>query len=420
MSEQTGGHIFLSHGSENRDEANAITRYLEERGLKVWIAPRDVRPGVDYSEALQEAIEACAAFVVLVTDKANKSPYVRVETEMAFSLHKPIFPVRTTDVKPGPGLALFLKIRHWTDAFGPQREESMDRLARELRAATGVSDPALAAEAASAPSGPAPEAAPVPAPSPAASSQWPAAASSAPPSPHREAGPSPSATGGAPADDEDLLRAYVGPNADHYLARWRSGTGGWSWTAFLFTAFWAAYRKMWPFAAGLAAAFLVLMGLGTVGPILNALCSVGILLIAIWFGLNGNRLYKRQADTALAGLGGEDRNSALGRARAAGGTSIGAMAGLIVLFLAVSAGLFFLMRPTTAVPVIPAEQPAVQGGGEQPAQPQPAEPGAQPQPQPADPSQPQPQQPQPQPGDEYYTPPPEEEPPTEGFYDPPQ
>ena len=105
----TGGHIFLSHGSENRDEANALTRYLEEQGLKIWIAPRDVRPGVDYSEALQQAIEQCSAFIVLVTDKANKSPYVRVETEMAFSLHKPIFPVRPTDVKPGPGFTSLVR-----------------------------------------------------------------------------------------------------------------------------------------------------------------------------------------------------------------------------------------------------------------------------------------------------------------------
>jgi hypothetical protein len=419
MSDRTGGHIFLSHGSENRDEANAITRYLEERGLTVWIAPRDVRPGVDYSEALQEAIEGCAAFVVLVTDTANKSPYVRVETEMAFSLHKPIFPVRTTEVKPGPGLALFLKIRHWTDAYGPGREESMDRLARELRAATGVPDPAPAQEAAAPPPA-AEEIAPPPA-SP-ASSQWPAAAaaSSAPQMPLRETGPSPSATASGPPEDEELLRAYVGPNADHYLARWRRGTGGWSWTAFLFTAFWAAYRKMWPYAGAIAATFLVLSILGALSPVVNALSSAMILAIAVWLGLNGNRLYRRQAETALSGVGCEDRASALGRARAAGGTSVGAMAALLVLFLLVNVGILYLLWPSAPLPAVAAEQPGLQGEGGQAAEPQPANPGAQPQPQPADPNQAQQPQPQPQPGEEYYTPPAEEEPPTEGFYDPPQ
>lgn len=99
----------------------------------MWIAPRDVRPGMDYSEQLQAAIEECAAFVVIVTNSANKSPFVRVETEMAFSLDKPIFPVRMSEAMPGPGLALFLKIKHWTNAFGAGRDMSLERLARELR-----------------------------------------------------------------------------------------------------------------------------------------------------------------------------------------------------------------------------------------------------------------------------------------------
>ena len=44
------GHVFISHGSENSDEANALCAFIESRGVKAWIAPRDVRPGIDYSE----------------------------------------------------------------------------------------------------------------------------------------------------------------------------------------------------------------------------------------------------------------------------------------------------------------------------------------------------------------------------------
>ena len=147
------GHVFISHGSENSDEANALCAFIEGRGVKAWIAPRDVRPGIDYSEELQLAIEACAAFVVLVTETANKSPYVRAETEMAFSCHKPIFPVRQADIKPAAGLALFLKIRHWTDAYGRHRDAALDRLALELQTVVGLAPP-----------GPAPVTAPRPAP----------------------------------------------------------------------------------------------------------------------------------------------------------------------------------------------------------------------------------------------------------------
>jgi hypothetical protein len=135
-------HVFISHSSDDREEANFVATYLEQRGARIWIAPRDVRPGRDYSEQLQQAIEDCGAFVVLVTGRSNKSPYVRVETEMAFSLEKPIFPVRTSDVAPGPGLALFLKIKHWTDAFGAAREQNLARLAEEVKYVIGQNDSA--------------------------------------------------------------------------------------------------------------------------------------------------------------------------------------------------------------------------------------------------------------------------------------
>lgn len=164
------GHVFISHGSENSDEANELCTFIELSGVKAWIAPRDVRPGIDYSEALQDAIENCAAFVVLVTEMANKSPYVRAETEMAFSCHKPIFPVRMSDIKPAAGLALFLKIRHWTDAYGKGRQANLDRLMLELQTACGLAPPTP----------PAPVRAPSP-PSKAAAPPLPAPAAPAPP-----------------------------------------------------------------------------------------------------------------------------------------------------------------------------------------------------------------------------------------------
>ena len=130
-------YIFISHSSDEAADAQGLCAFLEQHGLRAWIAPRDVRPGRDYSEQLQQAIENCGAFLVLVSKSANSSPYVRVETEMAFSLDKPLFPIRTSEVAPGKGLALFLKIKHWTDAFGPQREHNLRRLVEELHFVLG-------------------------------------------------------------------------------------------------------------------------------------------------------------------------------------------------------------------------------------------------------------------------------------------
>src|SRR5688572_11803937 len=208
-------HVFVSHSSDNRELANDLAAFLEARGVRIWIAPRDVRPGMDYSEQLQLAIESAVAFVVLVTDMANKSPYVRAETEMAFSSHKPIFPVRTTDMQPAPGLAFFLKIRHWTDAFGSSRVDNLDRLVRELQALSGTSAPATPATPATPSSGAAMPAPPPPAPPPAAPAAAASAAAAFMPAAEASAGTAPPAAPTVPTapEEEEKWRAAIGKNA---------------------------------------------------------------------------------------------------------------------------------------------------------------------------------------------------------------
>jgi len=126
------GHIFVSYSSADRAFAEDLVRQLESGGNRIWFAPRNVRPGIDYSEQIQAAIESAGAFIIIISDAANESDFVRAETEMAFSRRRPIFPVRRSTVPPAPGLALFLQLRHWTDAFGPGRHEAVARLSREL------------------------------------------------------------------------------------------------------------------------------------------------------------------------------------------------------------------------------------------------------------------------------------------------
>jgi len=324
------GHVFISHGSDNRGEANELCAFIESKGVKAWIAPRDVRPGMDYSEELQRAIEGCVAFVVLVTEMANKSPYVRAETEMAFSNSKPIFPIRLSDIKPAAGLAFFLKIRHWTDAYGNDRAASLDRLAAELQTLGGVEPRAEAAPASLAP--------PRPAPTPPA----------APPAP-------PAAPPPPPAADDELLAAAIGPNADFYRERWRQldATGAktnWSWAACLANMYWLAYRKMWLPLVLFVAALLVLSVLGSAGPVMGRitlLLSIGLSFVT---GSLGILWYRKHVARLVAGTAGLDREAALARLRAKGGASrlalwigLGATA-LFVLLLAAAGAMIEARR----------------------------------------------------------------------------
>ena len=319
----TKGPVFVSHSSDNRELAGELAAFLEARGIRVWIAPRDVRPGMDYSEQLQLAIEEASAFVVLVTENANKSPYVRAETEMAFSTHKPIFPVRITDIQPAAGLALFLKIRHWTDAYGKSKKANLDRLARELQVLGGVE---AAGDGTTPPSsGTSPPQAPPPSQPAAGSAMGFASPGAASP---RPAQPLPAFP--ASGAEEEKWRAAVGPKAEYYLGRWKqmaekNKATNWNWAACLANLFWFAYRKMWLPMAGVLVAIVVLAVIGAASP--QAAKITLLLNIAITFvtGTFGNHLYRLQIAKLVAETVGQDQAAALETLRRRGGVSLPAL-----------------------------------------------------------------------------------------------
>ena len=74
---------FISYASPDRERANEIARTLEARGLRCWIAPRDVRVGHDYGAEIIHGIERARCLVLVLSDPANESPFVRREVVTA-------------------------------------------------------------------------------------------------------------------------------------------------------------------------------------------------------------------------------------------------------------------------------------------------------------------------------------------------
>ena len=81
---------------------------LELRGISCWISPRDIPMGKEYGEAIIAGIENTAATILVLSEQANESIFVRREIERAVSKGKPVFPVRIRNVLPSTGLELFI------------------------------------------------------------------------------------------------------------------------------------------------------------------------------------------------------------------------------------------------------------------------------------------------------------------------
>ncbi|MEQ1580768.1 MAG: TIR domain-containing protein [Steroidobacteraceae bacterium] len=124
--------VFVSHASEDHALAEQVCALLEQRGLKCWIAPRDVGAGAEWDEAILDAIERSRAYLLILSAHANRSSFVKNELNRAFSVKKPIVTFRIEDVLPGRSLELYLARHHWTDAFPPPLEPRVDQLASSL------------------------------------------------------------------------------------------------------------------------------------------------------------------------------------------------------------------------------------------------------------------------------------------------
>jgi formylglycine-generating enzyme required for sulfatase activity len=118
--------VFLSYSRNDREAAVALRSALEQAGLSVFKDDDSIRVGDRWVERLQDALEGCSAFVLLV-GRDGVQRWVGAEAQVALARHLsphdeaqrlPIFPILLGEARPEglpPFLALFQAIR-WAPA----------------------------------------------------------------------------------------------------------------------------------------------------------------------------------------------------------------------------------------------------------------------------------------------------------------
>ena len=108
--------VFISHSSRDHDLAVAVCASIEQRGLKCWIAPRDIHPGQPWGASIVQALDECPVLVLVLTENANVSHHVVREIERADGKLSRIITFRVDDLILNPSLEYFLSADHWLDA----------------------------------------------------------------------------------------------------------------------------------------------------------------------------------------------------------------------------------------------------------------------------------------------------------------
>jgi len=84
---------LISHVEEDYNEAKPLMRALERLGYDVWIFERDALPAVDYVSQIVSAINACEAFILVISPHALSSVHVDKELVAAYKKDKVLIPV---------------------------------------------------------------------------------------------------------------------------------------------------------------------------------------------------------------------------------------------------------------------------------------------------------------------------------------
>lgn len=124
---------FISYSSKDKTIADAVCARLEARGIRCWIAPRDVQPGAPYGEEIIDAIHGSRVMVLVLSANANASPHIPKEVERAVSRGVPVIPLRVENVIPAKSLDYFISSVHWLDAITPPLEQHLESLAATIR-----------------------------------------------------------------------------------------------------------------------------------------------------------------------------------------------------------------------------------------------------------------------------------------------
>ena len=91
--------VFLSYSPSDESLATRVRSALEESGLQVWDASRDILPGDNWAEHISEALKHSEAMVVLLTQSSVQSPWVQREIE--YALGNPAYAKRLIPVLAG-------------------------------------------------------------------------------------------------------------------------------------------------------------------------------------------------------------------------------------------------------------------------------------------------------------------------------
>ncbi len=148
---------FISYSSKDQDFAERLHADLQNKGVRCWFAPEDLKIGARTRPAIDEAIRVRDKLLLILSEKSIESGWVEKEVETAFEEERRrketvLFPIRLDNTVMQTGEAWAAAIRR-TRNIGDFRDwekhesyqKAFERLIRDLKQAADTSGKGKAA-----------------------------------------------------------------------------------------------------------------------------------------------------------------------------------------------------------------------------------------------------------------------------------
>jgi formylglycine-generating enzyme required for sulfatase activity len=123
--------IFISYSHKDSGYAHRLAEELEQKGFSVWIDDR-IDYGTQWPDVIEEQLDDCGAFVVIMSPRSKKSDWVQNELSRAKRKGKKVFPLLLEGEEPW----LSVEVTQYVDV----RDSGLppERFYRELARVLGV------------------------------------------------------------------------------------------------------------------------------------------------------------------------------------------------------------------------------------------------------------------------------------------
>ncbi|HVN82238.1 MAG TPA: toll/interleukin-1 receptor domain-containing protein [Terriglobia bacterium] len=137
---------FISYSSQDDTFAQRLHSDLQQKGVRCWFAPEDLKIGDKFRTRIDESIRIYDKLMVVLSEDSIRSPWVEEEVEAALEKERKqsklvLFPIRLDDAvmeTDQAWAASLRRVRHigdfqaWKDH--DQYQKSLERLLRDLKA----------------------------------------------------------------------------------------------------------------------------------------------------------------------------------------------------------------------------------------------------------------------------------------------